>query len=192
VVLATQVATNKMDIASYFQVYPHPPVDGGYFLALNITNIGYSILGTVACIGLFILVMAAIIFSAFLYRRRRSAQLLAMRAMLHQQTLPTANQDYAPDIADEPLQPYGLGTYGLEPDEGKSRQPGIEDGFITPMSGQAMQEQQSMVSGQGQQTTQKRPITGAIDANANTNVNTSSNGDGSNSSTDSGSRGNAA
>jgi hypothetical protein len=79
-------------------------------------SLTYSILGTLCCVGLFILVMAAIVFAAFLYRRRRSAQLLAMRAMLQQQALEPSFESEAPDLTDEPLQTYGTIGTNVNPD----------------------------------------------------------------------------
>ncbi len=53
--------------------------------------------------GLFILVMAAIVFAAILYRRRRSAHLMAMSALLQQQALDPSYEGEVPDLAGEYL-----------------------------------------------------------------------------------------
>jgi hypothetical protein len=101
--MEVRLAISKMDIASYAQVYPHQQIEGGSFLAIARTNLGYNILGTLCCVGLFILVMAAIVFAAFLYRRRRSTQLMAMNAALQQQPLAPSYDGEAPDLANEQL-----------------------------------------------------------------------------------------
>jgi hypothetical protein len=104
-----------MDIASYSLVYPHPTAMVSGVLLANVASFGYSLLGTLCCIGLFIMVMAAVIFAAVLYRRRRSNQILAMRAMLQQQPLAFTQDEVLNSNYDESSS-YGLAAEMPEPD----------------------------------------------------------------------------
>jgi uncharacterized membrane protein YgcG len=161
-----------MDIASYSQVYPHGLIDIHGFVFADVASFGYSILGTVCCIGLFIMVLVAIIFSVVLYRRRRYVHILAMRAMMRQQAPFQYNQDESPSARYDPdeLHPYGVGTYGpLFADE-TFKHPKADEDIILPINAGP-----GKVSGQSQQGIGSRPQTGAFAPDANLNAGISAN-----------------
>ncbi len=106
-----------MDIADHFQAYAHLPVAESSLFLRSAFSFAYNILGTLCCVGLFILVMAAIVFAAMLYRRRRSAQLLTMSAILQQQALDPSHEGEASVLADELLNYSEAGNPNISADD---------------------------------------------------------------------------